>query len=62
MGTTAGKDEEQGKLTYVALLGLEGARAKARELRDVALEALSELGERAAPLADLARYVVDRGH
>jgi len=60
LGKTAGKDAEQGKLTYVALLGLDGARAKAKALEADALDALSELGPAAEPLRQLASYVVDR--
>ncbi|MCA8925356.1 MAG: polyprenyl synthetase family protein [Planctomycetes bacterium] len=61
LGKTAGKDAEQGKLTYVSLLGLEGARSKAKALEATALAALSELGPAAEPLRQLASYVVDRG-
>ena len=35
LGKTAGKDAEAGKLTYVSLLGLDGARAKAAALDEV---------------------------
>jgi geranylgeranyl pyrophosphate synthase len=60
LGKTAGKDAAQGKVTYPALLGLEGARAKAAALRDEALRHLEGLGPAAEPLRALARYVVDR--
>jgi len=60
LGKTAGKDAEQGKLTYVALLGLEGARAKAAALEAEALEAVAGLGPEAEPLRALARFVVAR--
>ncbi len=43
-----------------ALLGLEQARQRARELRDLALSALSGFGEQADPLREIARYIVDR--
>ena len=61
LGKTAGKDEAQGKLTYVALLGLEGARTRAAALERDALAQLANLGEAAEPLRDLARFVVSRG-
>ncbi|MCO5168816.1 MAG: polyprenyl synthetase family protein [Planctomycetes bacterium] len=61
LGKTAGKDAAQDKLTYVALLGLDGARAKAERLLDDALDALADLGAAADPLRALARFVVDRG-
>ena len=60
LGKTAGKDAEQHKLTYVALLGLDGARAKAKRLEEEAVAALSELGPRAQPLRELARFVTAR--
>lgn len=60
LGKTAGKDAEQGKVTYPALLGLDGARAKARALRDEALRHLEGLPAAADPLRALARYIVDR--
>lgn len=60
LGKTAGKDAEQGKLTYVALLGLQGAREKAKGLEADALAHLSDLGEAAEPLRALASYVVAR--
>jgi geranylgeranyl diphosphate synthase type II len=53
-------DEALGKATYPGVLGMAGAeRAAARE-RDAALAALAPLGTRAAPLRDIARYVVAR--
>ncbi|MBL4845838.1 MAG: polyprenyl synthetase family protein [Planctomycetes bacterium] len=60
LGKTAGKDVEQGKLTYVALLGLDGARAKAKALEVQACSALNEFGEAAETLRALAHYVVSR--
>lgn len=60
LGKTAGKDAEQEKLTYVALLGLEGARAKAADCEREAVAHLDGLGEAAEPLRELARFVVHR--
>jgi len=60
LGKDVGSDQARGKATYPALLGLEEARQKAFELRDLALEALQPLGPAAKPLADIARYIVDR--
>jgi geranylgeranyl diphosphate synthase type II len=60
LGKDVGSDEARGKATYVALLGLEGARLRARELRDLAVAALAPLGERAEPLRRIAHYIVDR--
>jgi geranylgeranyl diphosphate synthase type II len=60
LGKDVGSDQARGKATYVALLGLEEARRRARELRDVALTALDPLGESAEPLRSIASYIVDR--
>jgi geranylgeranyl pyrophosphate synthase len=60
LGKTSGKDEEANKPTFVKLLGLEGAKAEARRLLDAALDAISDFGESADHLRDLARYIVER--
>lgn len=48
------------KSTYVALFGLEEARARARAEADRAVAALDDAGLEAPMLAALARYVVER--
>jgi geranylgeranyl diphosphate synthase type II len=60
LGKDVGSDEERGKATYVALLGLEEARLRARELRDLAVDSLAPLGAPAEPLRRIAHYIVDR--
>ncbi|MDH5526007.1 MAG: polyprenyl synthetase family protein [Nitrospirota bacterium] len=60
LGKTAGKDSAQGKLTYPALMGLDGARDFARRLKTDAIDRLAPFGERAEPLAALAEYIVER--
>ncbi|MCA8940642.1 MAG: polyprenyl synthetase family protein, partial [Planctomycetes bacterium] len=59
LGKTAGKDAAAGKLTYPALMGLEGARAAAQEHMQAALDALAEVPN-PSKLAWLARFVVER--
>ena len=61
LGKTAGKDAASDKPTYVSLLGLDGARAQARQLLGAALAALerSALPDTNA-LRALAHMVVDR--
>ncbi len=61
MGKTAGKDQEAGKATLVAILGPERARAQAERLAEQAASHLEPFGERADLLRALARYVVERG-
>jgi geranylgeranyl pyrophosphate synthase len=60
LGKTAGKDAASAKPTFPSVLGMEASREHLRELVDASLVALRPLGERAAPLAELARYVAER--
>ncbi|WP_111642697.1 (2E,6E)-farnesyl diphosphate synthase [Marinimicrobium alkaliphilum] len=62
LGKQQGADVARNKPTYVALLGLEGARTKADELRDRALNSLRPFDDRADALRQLAQYIVDRGN
>ncbi len=55
VGKTLGKDEKSSKLTYVALLGLDGARALAAKTAQAALDALGCFGEGAEPLVELTK-------
>ncbi len=59
-GKAVGKDAGAGKATFVSLLGLDGARNRARDLAAEACDALSPYGPRAETLRDCARYVIDR--
>jgi farnesyl diphosphate synthase len=54
------KDDAAGKATFVSLLGLEPARARASSLVEAACAALAPYGDRAAVLKDAARFVVTR--
>ena len=64
LGKTAGKDEAQGKSTYVTLLGLDGARARlddvARELDDALAPFMGSGNDNGQALADLAVMAVQR--
>ena len=59
-GKAVGKDAAAGKATFVSLLGLDGARARAATLVDDACDALSCYGARADILRGLARFVISR--
>ena len=59
-GKALRKDAEAGKATFVSLLGLEGARARARDLVAEAEAALAAFGDRADPLRAAARFVIAR--
>lgn len=60
LGKQTGADSALNKPTYVALLGLEGAQRKARELHQQAVSALESFGENAEILRLLAAYIVER--
>ncbi|GAB4124335.1 MAG: polyprenyl synthetase family protein [Sideroxydans sp.] len=60
LGKTAGKDAGHDKPTYVSLLGLSGAREMAQRLHREALEALTDLGEAARRLRELADFIILR--
>jgi farnesyl diphosphate synthase len=63
LGKTAGKDAAQDKPTYVALMGLDGARAYAQDLHQQALDALATSGlAYTDSLRALAQQVVQRQH
>ncbi len=60
MGKAAGADAKRRKATYPGLLGLDQAKAWARRLVEAAVAEVEPLGERAAPLQELARYLLVR--
>ena len=62
LGKTAQADQALDKPTYPALLGLEGARQRARELHETALASLAGCGVEADPLRWLSAYIVERSH
>lgn len=62
LGKRQGADEALNKPTYVSLLGLEGAKAKTRELHQQALKALKNFGDGADRLRELSTYIVERSH
>jgi geranylgeranyl pyrophosphate synthase len=53
-------DEKRQKATYPALLGLDAAKEWARHLVAAAVAELEPLGEKATPLAEIARYLLVR--
>jgi geranylgeranyl pyrophosphate synthase len=60
LGKRAGADAALNKPTYPSILGLARSRELAAAHCQRAIDALAELGPAAAPLAALARYVVER--
>lgn len=60
LGKAAQKDADAGKATFVSLLGLDGAKARAETLVESALDALSVYGSDADNLRATARFVIER--
>lgn len=60
VGKTLGKDQMAGKATFVSLLGMDAAKARAKELIDDACAALDSYGSDAETLRDAARFVISR--
>jgi len=60
LGKSTGADAARMKPTYPSTAGLDGARARAFQLRDLAIAALAPLDARGEALTDLARYIVSR--
>lgn len=60
LGKTAGRDLDLHKSTYPALLGIEGATARAVSLVDQACAALHAEGLLTPTLEQLARFIVER--
>ena len=60
LGKPAGSDAALGKLTYVAVYGLDAARRKAEDEATLACQAIASLRGDTAPLTALAHYAVRR--
>ena len=60
LGKTAGKDAAQAKCTYPALLGMEGAKAKLKELDLAMHEALAPFRKHATALWALGKLAIHR--
>ena len=62
LGKTQGADQALNKPTYVSLLGLESARAKARELVAEACSALQTIDGDTTMLEAIASFITNRSH
>ena len=62
LGKTPGKDADQGKKTFVAAYGLDGAKKMAVAESETAISSLSCYGREAWFLRGLAEYLVHRHH
>tara|TARA_B100000963_G_C22535828_1_gene629744 strand:- start:34 stop:903 length:870 start_codon:yes stop_codon:yes gene_type:complete len=54
------KDENAGKATFVSLLGLEAAKARAEVLIETACDAVAHLGRGSDVLKDCAQFIIAR--
>ena len=59
-GKALRKDDEQGKATFVSLMGAEAARAQAQALSEQAIGHLAQHGKEADLLRALAKFIVER--
>jgi len=60
LGKAVGSDRERGKMTYVAVHGMDKAQADACRLVDEAIAALQTLPGDRQPLESLARFMTER--
>lgn len=60
LGKTQGKDRDHNKPNYPALLGLSGAKRKAQEMHQAALESLADFGAEAELLRRLSQFIIER--
>jgi geranylgeranyl diphosphate synthase type II len=60
LGKDPGSDREAGKTTFVDLLGVDGAKTRARAVMDEGIRALEPFGAKAEALRALGRYTVER--
>jgi geranylgeranyl pyrophosphate synthase len=60
LGKRSGADQSLSKSTYPALIGLQGARQRAEELHEEAMDSLSGLDEKADPLRRISLYIIER--
>ena len=54
------KDVSAGKATFVSLLGIENAKIRAKQLVEEAIEALAIYGDKAEPMRQVAKFIIER--
>jgi farnesyl diphosphate synthase len=62
LGKTPGKDAEQGKVTFVSVMGREAARRYAKDLESRALAGLDGFGAEANRLRQICEFISRRTH
>ena len=62
VGKKTQKDKDAGKVTFISLLGLNGAKKKAKLLIEDACETISDFGPKTSNLIKLAKFVISRSN
>lgn len=62
VGKAVQKDDEHGKATFVSILGVDGAKSRARDLAQQAASHLEPFGHKAAPLKSAIDFVLNRNN
>jgi geranylgeranyl diphosphate synthase type II len=60
IGKGTGSDKERGKMTYPSVFGAAESKKIQKQLIERAIESLKQFDNRAEPLRDLARYIINR--
>lgn len=60
IGKDVGSDIAKEKVTYPSVIGISESKKLANGLIDKSIEAISNLGDKAEPLREIARYIVER--
>lgn len=60
LGKDIGSDQQRGKATYPAVVGVAEARHHATKLHQAALEALTSFSSAAEPLRQISAYIINR--
>ena len=60
LGKTVGADEQKGKITFPAVVGLERSKEIQAELVEAAIESINGFDRKSEPLRYIARYIIER--
>lgn len=60
MGKPKGSDIERGKMTYPRVFGIENSKNKAMKLIEKALQEIEIFGDKATPLREIAKFIINR--